>query len=341
MILALIVYAVPVYSNDKMVVGIKDSQPFVNVINLSESENRGISIELWEKVAKYNNIDYVYKRYSTVDELINASQTGEIDIGVAPISITANREKKVDLTHSYFQSGLSVAIINKEPTVIDLLLGALSNLGSVILISAVIMFIVGVPFWLLERHHNDVLQDDSDGAWWFDIFYWVATTVTTVGYGDVTPKTKWGRVYSIIIMWFGLFFAAAVTGYIVEAIGNTYERPVINSVHDLNGTVGVVSGSHAHEYAASQDLKMKSFSNLHEAVNALKTKKVDSIIHDNPILKYVSRDDSDIYVDNTLFTYENYGFVLNENNPLTETINRSMLSIIESPEWRMIVKSYK
>jgi voltage-gated potassium channel len=53
--------------------------------------------------------------------------------------------------------------------------------------------------------------------------YWAVTTMTTVGYGDITPKTPEGKVITITVMLVGIGFATLVIGAIAERFMN---RPV-------------------------------------------------------------------------------------------------------------------
>jgi voltage-gated potassium channel len=53
--------------------------------------------------------------------------------------------------------------------------------------------------------------------------YWAITTMTTVGYGDITPKTPEGKAIAISIMLVGIGFATLVIGAIAERF---IKRPV-------------------------------------------------------------------------------------------------------------------
>src|SRR3989338_1044917 len=43
-----------------------------------------------------------------------------------------------------------------------------------------------------------------EGWDWFTSVYFATSTITTVGYGDVTPKTEAGRVFTVFFIWFGV-----------------------------------------------------------------------------------------------------------------------------------------
>lgn len=49
-----------------------------------------------------------------------------------------------------------------------------------------------------------------------DALYWSLTTMTTVGYGDVTPETDIGRVIAVAVMLVGIGFVAVLTGAIAQ-----------------------------------------------------------------------------------------------------------------------------
>ena len=57
---------------------------------------------------------------------------------------------------------------------------------------------------------------DFDNVWVG--FWWAIQTVTTVGYGDVTPKSPWGRVLAGIVMITGIGFLTVVTAAITAAL---------------------------------------------------------------------------------------------------------------------------
>lgn len=51
---------------------------------------------------------------------------------------------------------------------------------------------------------------------WFNSFYWVMTTVATVGYGDFYPTTFAGRAFAIFLFVFGIGLLSLVIGKIID-----------------------------------------------------------------------------------------------------------------------------
>jgi voltage-gated potassium channel len=57
-----------------------------------------------------------------------------------------------------------------------------------------------------------------------DAVWWVCSTVTTVGYGDVTPVTPGGRTIAVVIMFLGLALLGAVTGSFSSWLMQVFRR---------------------------------------------------------------------------------------------------------------------
>lgn len=63
----------------------------------------------------------------------------------------------------------------------------------------------GAAFAAAEHGHHNPALSSWDGIWWAFI------TVTTVGYGDITPVTTVGRIIGIVIAATGIGFVALLT----------------------------------------------------------------------------------------------------------------------------------
>jgi voltage-gated potassium channel len=81
-----------------------------------------------------------------------------------------------------------------------------------VLAGNVLTIISAVLFTLFEKGHNEHVQSYFDGLWW------AMTTVTTVGYGDITPLTMGGRLVAVALMVTGILFFVGFAAVIVSAI---------------------------------------------------------------------------------------------------------------------------
>ncbi len=54
--------------------------------------------------------------------------------------------------------------------------------------------------------------------------WWAVTTLTTVGYGDVTPLTSGGKVFGGLITLIGIAMVALPTGIIASGFGNSFRK---------------------------------------------------------------------------------------------------------------------
>jgi voltage-gated potassium channel len=82
--------------------------------------------------------------------------------------------------------------------------------GVIVTATAIVVAGSGVLMWLLDRNE----YPNVGVAMW-----WAAQTVTTVGYGDVTPSKPAGRIIGLFVMLYGIafvtIFVAAITSIFV------------------------------------------------------------------------------------------------------------------------------
>ncbi len=64
--------------------------------------------------------------------------------------------------------------------------------------------------------------NDFDNVWIG--FWWAVQTVTTVGYGDIVPKTTSGRAVAAVVMLAGIGFLTVVTASVTAALVEGYRR---------------------------------------------------------------------------------------------------------------------
>lgn len=78
----------------------------------------------------------------------------------------------------------------------------------------IIVTIVGALMYVIEAPYNPKFSSIPQGI------YWAVTTLTTVGFGDITPITGLGKFFSVIVMIMGYAIIAVPTGIISAEMVN-------------------------------------------------------------------------------------------------------------------------
>jgi voltage-gated potassium channel len=110
--------------------------------------------------------------------------------------------------------------------------------------------------------------------------WWAVATLTTVGYGDVTPITTGGKVFSAIVMMVGVGMVALPTG--ILATGFAFELRRRRDAYDAELRVALADGrvdeaerQHLEEVRKALDLDESDAADLEEATRSFPSVPVD------------------------------------------------------------------
>ncbi|NYB53004.1 MAG: potassium channel family protein [Methanobacteriaceae archaeon] len=87
-----------------------------------------------------------------------------------------------------------------------------------ILIVIIVLITCATLFFLFESGLNDKVDSFDDALWY------LITTITTVGYGDITPSTLQGRLIGFFMMITGIGFVSFLTAAIASRFVETTEK---------------------------------------------------------------------------------------------------------------------
>ena len=134
----------------KLIVGTRHSPPFA--IHDEEGNWRGITVELWRHIAEELNLDYEFQECD-LKTLIKGLEDGTLDAAVASLTVTAEREERVDFTHPFYTSGLGIAVPGETTSgwanVVKRV--ASYDLLKVLVALAALLLLVGFVVWIFER----------------------------------------------------------------------------------------------------------------------------------------------------------------------------------------------
>jgi ABC-type proline/glycine betaine transport system substrate-binding protein/ABC-type amino acid transport substrate-binding protein len=323
----------------------KRFEPFVIY---QDKQYTGFSIELWEKIAESLGMPYELYGVNTIAKLLDEVERGAADVAIAGISITAEREQILDFSHAFFETGLQIMVPESSGSVIG---EVVSRIFSVIfsreLLYGAAIFFIGLLIaahiiWVLERGHNPQFPEGYLQGLWHSI-WWAVVTVTTVGYGDKTPKGNVGRLFGLVWILAGYFVFAYFTASVTSTVTVQELLGTIDSPRDLFGKrVATVEKSTAADFLAGQGIRTVKVENVDNAYPLLESGKVDAIVYDAPVLQHHAsgKGKGKVKVVGLLFQEQHYGIALQVRSPYREKINIALLELIESGEYRQIVNKW-
>jgi ABC-type amino acid transport substrate-binding protein len=254
----------------------------------------GASVDLWRRVAEHLNWQYQLIPVSQMSDLLSGLENGAYDVAIGAITITPERLARVDFSYPTHRSGVA-AVFARRTAAASAFYDygeALGELGLLILVIVILLTVIGVLMWWFERAHlNKTGKSASESAVtsWHEGVYWAVVTMTTVGYGDKTPKTQLGRMLAVVWMVGSLVLVSLLTTNLVARMtASRVESIVATRTSDLAGKrLAAVAGSSGAEYLDAERLAYQKFADLAVALNALVTGKADAVVNSVGALQHL------------------------------------------------------
>lgn len=331
-------------TNDSLVVGYSTAAPFVFEEN---QDIQGPMMWLWEEIVDQNAFHFEMKRLKS-EELLNHLERGSVDLAIYPLSITSERSQKMNFSAPFYlaHSGLMTKNISSfESAVLFLKTFFSINFFRALGALALVIFVFGFIEWRFERNVNrEEFEGGLKGLW--SGFWWSAVTMTTVGYGDKSPKTTGGRIVALIWMFTAIMIVSGFTASITSALTVTELETSSNSIEDFKKRkIGTVEYSGTHNWLKDNFFKDKIlYSNKEALIEGLKNNEIEAAAYDLPLLREFNKSEGldEFRVLNIKFNPQYYaiGMSRNVSDSIRKKINTALLSATESFQWNVILAEY-
>ncbi len=327
---------------EQVTVAIREAPPFAMRDTAGNWE--GLSVELWQDVADKLKVHFEWRELD-LPQTIEALESGGVDLAIAALTVTSEREERIDFSYPYFTAGLGLAVDGAGSSPWRDTLRSFFSLEflSAVLALAAVLLLAGAAVWYFERRANSEMFERRMVPGLASAFWWSAVTMTTVGYGDKAPVTLGGRLVALVWMFTSIIIIAGFTAAIASSITvNRLESDLLDERRLTQVRVAVLANSSAAEHATERGLRFRSYDSVEDTIAALHKGQVDAVLHDAPVLRYAVRslDQDGIVVLPGVVTRNDYAFGMPPASPLRKPVNVALLSIIHEPVWQNIRRRY-
>ena len=329
-------------------VAVAECPPFVMFDN---GQYSGLAIYLWEQVGREMGLDWAYTEYQLGNllEVIKSTKQAELpDVGISCTSVTAEREELIDFSHSFHETYTAIAV--RETTLWSAVTGFFSSprVLKIILVILGIAALIGAVFYLLEHRINKKLFSTTTGLG--RVLEPVIIGLMFLTNGPIRFyrfKTLSARVLSTVLTLSSTFFIASITAVLASSFTLNAMQSDVRTLDDLRSLhVGALSASTSSAFLSANGIKHQTRPDLDTLVRDLDAGELDAIVSDAAFLQYRINQGKQQgkFKSLTVLPYEleaqNYAFILVEESPLRESINRALLTVRMEAEWRDKQREY-
>lgn len=320
---------------DSLVVVTTEIAPFVE---RNGDRADGFYIEIWDDVADEMGVEFEVIWADSYPTMLAAVEAGEADVAVAPLAPTAEREQRLDFSSAVISSGPQLGVHERtrsDTSLVRTLLG--SGALRVLLVALLGLVILGHLIWLVERRdqdmsdfHHSYPRGVIDGMWW------AAVTVTTVGYGDMSPKSLKGRFVAMFAMLASLFLVGAFVSQVTADLSAARELSIASLDDADDRLLGVVAGSTFETYVRGQGFDVRAFDTQVEMFEAAEVGDIDLVMTNPYAIDVLGAGYSITSVGDVLYEeFETFG--LQQGSPWREPINAALAELqVEGQVQRVI-----
>jgi ABC-type amino acid transport substrate-binding protein len=302
-----------------LVVALAQSPPFA--IKADDGTWSGLSVDLWREVAAQLDVRWE-PREVALEQVESLLHDGSVDVALGAIAVDADGESRHDYSQPFYAAGLGFAERSHDQVSWRATMAALSSydfLRLVALIAGAILA-VGISIAFIERRRDasefggPLQHGIATGIWW------AAVTMTTVGYGDTTPKTAPGRSLALVWMFVGVAAVAVFTATVTSILTvGSLHASIRHAAELAHLRLGTVSGSAGAHYLSRRHVSFTPFDSYEASFAALAANRIDAVVANAPALRYLAR---------------------RQWQGVIRVSPIALLSIVEQDRWRDVEHSY-
>jgi ABC-type amino acid transport substrate-binding protein len=320
--------------------GIHINPPFVMTDDRSGQSELyyGMAMDIWNLVADNLGVETDYIRFRSMEELIAAAESGDIDVIVTNLTVTHERTKQVKFTWPWYDAGLRIIIHRDGPA--DSLWEVMKKKGQITSYLVLFTGLIAACFviTLIRRKLNPAFPRswrDGVSFSFHDLIFALSDRNLPEGFAVKNEKYVWlWKIFSALWTLGCVGLVAYVTSTVTSAMTTvSLSSNEIHSIHDLAGKkTGVIGGSPSEILLRNSEVNLLIFDEIEDASAALCSGSIDAVVADSPVLEYrVHRyPESNLRVVGEIFKPDKYAFGVSlQRREFADRISSELIKLIE------------
>ena len=308
-----------------------------------DGRRQGFAVELWENVARELQLEYEYVTVDTAKQMVESVQTKATDIAVGALSITAEREKVIDFSQPFYESGLQIVVQHNSGGITDIIGTLMSNLFTWqlavgVVVALLVMFLISHLVWLYEHPVNEEMWPRHYLTGLGESFWWTLSIFLVGGADNKGPVGLGGRIVATVWMFASVIAVSLLTASLSAVLTVNSLTGDIDGPNALPGKkVATIAGSTCEAFlnrlgSNKQRVQVSTYPDVPACLDALKSGEVKAVVFDAPVVQYYVKKMGPESFDlvQPIFDRNNYGFGLQQDSPLRERINQVLLNLNEN-----------
>jgi ABC-type amino acid transport substrate-binding protein len=258
---------------------------------------RGLSVELWSRIATRERLPYVLSVWPTVQAMLEASRTGGLDVAVGCLNVSPERLGRYRFSLPFQEDGLAVMVLQSR---LDLGRSFLLALFTPTLLQLLGGYLTAIALlaWLTWRveHYGEQPSTLSRGR--TRSFSAVFQVLATGPGSNTLVDTSRGQAIVLLAYLVRIVSASLLVGYLtVNVVRQVQGTPSarIRSESDLRGLrVGVRSGTVSEALlrelnagGSAPKVAIVPLASLRAGMDLLASRRLDALLGDNLQLRYL------------------------------------------------------
>ena len=273
--------------------------------------------------------------------LSNRWRVGAIDVAITAAA-TAQAEQRVDFTQSYYVSSIGIAQTSQRSFLDDVKSVLSPRFLWIALWLSLLLFTVGMVFWMLERRSedDDFAEGFVGGIW--DGFWWSAVTMTSVGYGDKVPNTFGGRFVALLWMIVAMAVASSLTASITSVVTSDNGGAITQMTAVKQKAVGSVETSDAAKALQERQISFQPVETPEEGLRAIAEGRLDVFIDDAALLSYLNQNSfqNRLTIESAGGQGRRYAFALSDEAEQLEAISQQVIQEQDDADWQPLLNRF-